>query len=533
MEQGNFAPDKGVKESAPLMNPPPQSFDGSGVQSPQVNLAEAMENLPDLGLKLSKTSALLKKVGKLLSQKGTRINGEEQGNSSSFSHASAEGTSTETDTQPEKKLKAHSMNISLLRIGSWQMVSRNDGDLVAKFYFAKKKLVWEHLEKGLKKKIEFQWSDILSLRAVLNQGPSAILELELTQPPLFYHEREPQPKKHTQWKPDTDFTGLQASSYRRHYLEFRPGVLDQQLDKLLNHDSRLSTLIRQRFPVLDSPFFTNPRFGHFSLDFGGQMHIPPPQRQLSFANVPTHYQTFQPAPLSSPISVMEFSKYRGNQMPLLDDQGRVINIGNDLPMILNDQGRVINVRDDLIPNQIRETTMPMTSTGAATNIPLQDNGLPPLPQSDFEELVPLQQPPMFPTSNDQPQNMLLNNSEIDFSDDYSDIELFLQGQLGSDTDFILSPDMVNDDVLMNNALPNDTDFILSPDMVDGDVLINNALPNNALPNNVDAGGQHYPITPVTNSTPTPENSSISPTVNSDRRSNRRSNSWTRKFIRKQ
>ncbi|KAL4354001.1 hypothetical protein GQ457_06G021590 [Hibiscus cannabinus] len=522
MEQGNFAPDKDVKESAPSMNPPPQSFDGSSVQSPQVNLAEAMENLPDLGLKLSKTPALLKKVEKLLSQKGTRINGED---------ASAEGTSTETDKQPEKKLKAHSMNISLLRIGSWQMVSRNDADLVAKFYFAKKKMVWEHLEKGLKKKIEFQWSDILSLRAVLNQGPSAILEIELTQPPLFYHEREPQPKKHTQWRPDTDFTGLQASSYRRHYLEFLPGVLDEQLDKLLNHDSRLSTLIQQGFPVLDSPFFTNPRFGHFSLDFGGQMHIPPPPRQLSFANVPTHYQTFQPAPLTSPISGMEFSKYRGNQMPLLDDQGRVINVGNNLPMILNDQGRVINVPDDLIPNQIRETTMPMTSTGAATNIPLQDNGLPPLPQSDFEQLVPLQQPPMFQTSNDQPQNMLLNNSEIDL-DDYSDIELFLQGQLGSDTDFILSPDMVNDDVLMNNALPKDTDFILSPDMVDGDVLMNNALPNN-----VDAGGQQYPITPVTNPTPTPtptpENSSISPTVNSDRRSNRRSNSWTRKFIRKQ
>ncbi|KAK8589197.1 hypothetical protein V6N13_088059 [Hibiscus sabdariffa] len=500
MEQGNFAPDKGFKESAPLMNPPPpQSFDGSWVKPPQVNLAEAMENLPDLGLKLSKTSAFLNMVDQLLSQTGTKINGEEQANISSFSHASAEGTSTEIIKQRANKLKAENFNISLLRIGSWQRVSRNYGDLVAKCYFAKKKLVWEHLENGLKRKIEFQWSDILSLRAVLPQGQSAILELELTQPPLFYHEQVPQPKKHTQWKPDSDFTGLQASSYRRHYLEFPPGVLDRPLHNLLNYDSRLSTLSRQGFPVLDSPFFTNQRFGHFSLDFGGQMHIAQ-QRQLSFANALTHYQTFQPAPLSSPISVMEFSKYRGNQMPLFDDQGRVINVGNDLPMILNDQGRVINVRDDLIPTRTMETTMPMTSTNAATNLPLQDNGLPPLPQSDFEELVPLQQPPMFGTSNDQPQNMLLDNSEIDFSDDYSDIELFLQGQLGSDTDYILSPDMVDGGVLMNNALPN----------------------------NVDAGGQQ---SPVTNSTP--ENRSFSSTVNSGRRSNRQSNSWTREFIRKQ
>lgn len=36
---------------------------------------------------------------------------------------------------------------------------------MAKCYFAKHKLVWEVLEKGLKSKIEIQWSDIMALKA--------------------------------------------------------------------------------------------------------------------------------------------------------------------------------------------------------------------------------------------------------------------------------------------------------------------------------------------------------------------------------
>lgn len=44
-------------------------------------------------------------------------------------------------------------------------MSRYEGDLVAKCYFAKHKIVWEILEGGLKSKIEIQWSDIMGLRA--------------------------------------------------------------------------------------------------------------------------------------------------------------------------------------------------------------------------------------------------------------------------------------------------------------------------------------------------------------------------------
>ena len=46
-----------------------------------------------------------------------------------------------------------------------QYKSRYEGDLVAKCYFAKHKLVWEVLDGGLKSKIEIQWSDIMAIKA--------------------------------------------------------------------------------------------------------------------------------------------------------------------------------------------------------------------------------------------------------------------------------------------------------------------------------------------------------------------------------
>ena len=54
-------------------------------------------------------------------------------------------------------------------------MSRYEGDLVGKCYYAKHKLVWEILECGLKSKIEIQWSDIAALKAdFLDNGPGTL-----------------------------------------------------------------------------------------------------------------------------------------------------------------------------------------------------------------------------------------------------------------------------------------------------------------------------------------------------------------------
>ncbi|KAK8501685.1 hypothetical protein V6N13_009669 [Hibiscus sabdariffa] len=563
MEQGNLVPDERIKESSILMNSnnTPPGFDESWVQSPQVNFVDAMNKLSDLGLKLSPTNSFLEKLDQLFLKKGCSFNGEQQASSSGHASAMAKGKSKVDILQQANKLKADNFPISFIRIGQWQRVSRKDQDMVAKCYFAKKKLVWEFLEDRLKRKIEIQWSDILSLRAVLQQGQPGILELELTQVPLFFHEKDPRPRKHTQWKPDVDFTGNQASNYRRHYLEFPPGVLGKHLDKLLSYDRRLSMLSRGDFPTLNSPFFSNMESEHSSLDFGGQLHNAPQHQQLSFENVPTDYQTLQPEPLNSPGT--------WTVETMIDSEGRVIGVG-----------------DNLNPNQIT-VMMPVMPFNAAPNISYQNNDLPPLPPSEFEDVVHSQQQPMSRTSNEQHQNMLLKNVQTRFSNDMIDIDLLLQGQFQNNTNHVVSSNMVANNVLINNALSNnvsgreqtkDTDLLLreqlqnntnnvgSPNMVDNSVLINNVLRknvfggeqtkdtdfllrgqlsnntnnvgspnvvdssvlmNNALPKNVSGGEQTNPILPIMNGTS--ESSSSSSSLNFDDRFNQEINIWNYDF----
>lgn len=60
-----------------------------------------------------------------------------------------------------------------------QRKSRNEGDLVAKCYFAKKKLVWELLKGGLKNKIEIQWNDIIGINALMQENQLGILQIEV------------------------------------------------------------------------------------------------------------------------------------------------------------------------------------------------------------------------------------------------------------------------------------------------------------------------------------------------------------------
>lgn len=68
----------------------------------------------------------------------------------------------------------------------WQYKSRYEGDLVAKCYFAKHKLVWEVLEGGLKSKIEIQWSDIMALKANCpDEGPSTLTVVVTNFFPVF------------------------------------------------------------------------------------------------------------------------------------------------------------------------------------------------------------------------------------------------------------------------------------------------------------------------------------------------------------
>lgn len=161
------------------------------------------------------------------------------------------------------KKKATNFSASILRIGSWKCVSRYEGDLVVKCYFAKRKLVWEVLESGLKSKIEVQWSDITGLKATCPENKPATLVIELSRSPVFFKESNPLPRKHTIWQATSDFTGGQATIYRRHFLQFPEGVLDKNYESLIQSDARLNILSKRDLESTDSPFFDS-RFAPFT-----------------------------------------------------------------------------------------------------------------------------------------------------------------------------------------------------------------------------------------------------------------------------
>ncbi|KAK1549441.1 hypothetical protein Q3G72_002180 [Acer saccharum] len=211
-----------------------------------------------LGLRLRKSPSLLDLIQMRLSQGGTALTGEggvatmqsETPDPVIKKESKATAALSSTD-----KLKASNFPASILRIGLWEYKSRYEGDLVAKCYFAKHKLVWEVLEGGLKSKIEIQWSDIMALKANMPEDGPGTLNVALARQPLFFRETNPQPRKHTLWQATADFTEGQASIHRQHFMQCPQGLLNKHFEKLIQCDMRLNFLSRQPEIILDSPYF--------------------------------------------------------------------------------------------------------------------------------------------------------------------------------------------------------------------------------------------------------------------------------------
>ncbi|CAL5208658.1 unnamed protein product [Lathyrus oleraceus] len=164
-------------------------------------------------------------------------------------------TSCQHESKKVEKLKAVHFPIYMLMIGLFKIEAKYPADLVAKFYYAKRKLVWEIMRDGLKDKIEIQWRNISAIRAIIEDNSPGILEIELDKVPSFYREIEPKPGKHTVWTLSHDFTHGQASKYRKHCLQFPHGVLDQYYAKLLQCDNRLLELSKRPFPSSCAIYF--------------------------------------------------------------------------------------------------------------------------------------------------------------------------------------------------------------------------------------------------------------------------------------
>eukprot|EP01018_Ginkgo_biloba_P008734 Gb_35204 [translate_table: standard] len=236
-----------------MVHQQPQWSSVTSTLVPQCLSFNPLEEPSPLGLTLKKTPSFLDLIQMKLSQGDLAYSGtvnnlnEETGKKRDAKCAAAQAS---TD-----KLKASNFPASFLRIGPWERISRYEGDLVAKCYYAKRKLVWEVLEGGLKSKIEIQWSDITSLKASYPDNEPGSLEIEISRPPLFFRETNPQPRKHTLWQATSDFTGGQASICRRHFLQFPQGILERHYEKLIQCDHRLNLLSKKVVISEDSPYF--------------------------------------------------------------------------------------------------------------------------------------------------------------------------------------------------------------------------------------------------------------------------------------
>lgn len=205
-----------------------------------------------LGLRLKKSPSMLELIQTRLSQCNKNIDTLPSEN---FQVGNKKDVKARVGTSgPIDKLKASNFPALLLRIGQWEYVSQHEGDLVAKCYFAKHKLVWEVLDGGLKNKIEIQWADIVALKANCPDNGPGTLTIVLGKQPLFFRETDPQPRKHTLWQATTDFTNGEASTYRQHYLQCAQGVLNKHYEKLIQCDTRLNFRSQQLDTVLDLPF---------------------------------------------------------------------------------------------------------------------------------------------------------------------------------------------------------------------------------------------------------------------------------------
>ncbi|KAK9291634.1 hypothetical protein L1049_019583 [Liquidambar formosana] len=387
----------------------------------QEEAATTLEEASPLGLTLNKTPSFLNLIEMMLSsqERKTDCSAEEPQTNHSSDHGGVQAKVDDYGSQPmSEKLKASNFSASFLKIGAWERATKYEGDLVAKCYYAKRKLVWEVLERGLKKKIELQWSDILAIRATIEENQPGILEIELNQPPSFFQETNPQPRKHTLWQLTSDFTGGQAPIFRRHYMKFPPGALDKHYEKLLQCDSRLFELSQKPFPSLRSPYFYSNFYGfsEFSHHFNGSVAEISHGLHYPLSSIPatslvsSHHQvqSLEQTPKSSlgikdspsPMSVMDFSPIDEN----------ISNHGFENPRTTF-WGQGIN--NDMMGRQDHIEEVPFTASATQVNpsFPNQEYRL-----LHYGEGLAARPKRNTPTLGDI-ERLLLSDSQVAFSDE--------------------------------------------------------------------------------------------------------------------
>ncbi|KAK1317701.1 hypothetical protein QJS10_CPA05g00238 [Acorus calamus] len=134
------------------------------------------------------------------------------------------------------KLKSAHFSISFIKIGFW-------------------KIMWEVVEDGAKNRIVIPWDRICGIRASHPERCKSIIEIELNHQPDFEIEKILEPRKRVKPEPVPDFTQLQASHCRRHWIEVPEEDFNKHYEKILLCCPRLRSISGSSLPVSSSLFF--------------------------------------------------------------------------------------------------------------------------------------------------------------------------------------------------------------------------------------------------------------------------------------
>jgi hypothetical protein len=155
-----------------------------------------------------------------------------------------------------RELKERYSHIPLLRlnIGLWQAESQCPGDLVAKFSYKDRCIIWEIFDVGSLMRTVVSFDELNGVGLELHPDDTATMVIELKNPPTFY-KGVLQPYETTSWNPVKDFTAGMATQFRRHILHFSRRALNDPIENIFRRDPHLQSLLLQGLPALKTPYF--------------------------------------------------------------------------------------------------------------------------------------------------------------------------------------------------------------------------------------------------------------------------------------
>ena len=157
-----------------------------------------------------------------------------------------------THSNNSHKIKPSLIPALKLSVGKWERKSTFLGEVCAKFYYSKKKIVWEIMTLGLMAKMEIEFADIVGLEFLMPAEGTSTLTVQVKKPPRYFGEINPRPGKNIQWTESTDFTGGFGNTNTRHTLTFPKGSLQKHYEKLLSCDNRIKELAKAGLSALRS-----------------------------------------------------------------------------------------------------------------------------------------------------------------------------------------------------------------------------------------------------------------------------------------